>query len=216
MKRLLVVLLSCLALAAPQARAELRGKTFMLLNPKAPRSEWQRAPLPGVYVAVFWEMTVPAPAHAVARSDETGEYLMQGPNFIAAALSHARHLSYSPGLEQIGFPAEGSPWTEKDITMTLSTADAQERLSRIAGLVDPHCPDTRLHDPQDLLGVYHRSLLEEARTLPVGSSQARSELRSIEEAAKRASGAQKTEPIRAVIVPSAGAVKNVPLPAGRP
>lgn len=92
MKRVLASLLACLALAMPQARAELRGKVPMLVNPQAPRTEWQRVPLPGTYIAVFWAITVPAPAHAIssclysefARSDENDEYVMEGPNFITA------------------------------------------------------------------------------------------------------------------------------------
>src|SRR5512144_3079459 len=89
---ILAGLLASFALAMPQAHAEFRGKVHMLVNPEAAGDEWRRVPLSGAYIAVFWTVTVPAPAHATsscrysefARSDEKGEYVMEGPNFITA------------------------------------------------------------------------------------------------------------------------------------
>lgn len=205
----------------PQARAEFRGEVHVVVNPEAPRHEWRRAPLPGAYIAVFWYVRVPAPAHEIttcryselARSDEKGEYVMEGPNFVTAALAEPSFLVYSPGLEWINFPAGGSPQSPKDITMAKSTLAPDERLSRIAGNSDPRCPDTKLNDPRRLLEAYYRSLLDEARSLQVESPLGRRELRSIEAVARRASGLDKPGPIRAVIMPSSGSMqRSSPLP----
>lgn len=208
------------ALAMPPAHADLRGKVHMLVNPEAPRAEWRRVPLPGAYIAVFWSVTVPAPAHAIttcrysefARSDEKGEYVMEGPNFVTAALARPSFLVYSQGMEPINFPYGGSLQSARDITMARSALTPAERLSRIVGYTDPHCLDTRLNDPGGLLGAYYRSLLEEASSLNVESSEGRSNLRSIQAAARRASDSDKPGPMRAVIRPSADAIQsNSPL-----
>jgi hypothetical protein len=221
MERVLVSFLVGLALATPQARAELHGKVHMLVNPEAPRADWRRVPLPGAYIAVFWSVTVPAPAHAIttcrysefARSDEQGEYAMKGPNFVTAALAESSFLVYSPGLEPINFPYGGSLQSGKDITMARSTLPPQERLSQIAGYTDPHCPDTKLNDPRSLLEPYHRALLDEGRSLQVESPRGRIDLRHLEAAARRVSGLDKPGPVRAVILPSPGAIQSSsPLP----
>ena len=220
-ERVLVGFVVGLALAMPQARAELSGKVHMLVNPEAPRADWRRVPLPGAYIAVFWSVTVPAPAHAIttcrysefARSDEKGEYVMEGPNFLTSALAEPSFLVYSPGLEPINFPYGGSLQSEKDITMARSTLSPQERLSRIASYTDPHCPVTKLNDPRGLLEVYHRALLDEARSLRVESPRGRIDLRHLEAAARSASGLDKPEPVRAVILPSPGVIQSSsPLP----
>jgi hypothetical protein len=225
MKRALASLLFGLALAIPQARAELRGEVHMLVNPEAPRAEWRRVYLPGAYIAVFWSVTVPAPFHAIttcrysefARSDEKGEYLMEGPNFVTAGIADPSFQVYSPGLEPINFPYDGSPQTAKDITMTKSTLAPDKRLSRIADYTDPHCSDTKINDPRGLLEAYHRGLLDEARSLPVESPLDRRELRSIEAAARRASGLDKPGPVRVIVAPSSGSMQsNSPLPGQRP
>jgi hypothetical protein len=219
----LASLLVGLALAMPQAHADFRGKVHMVVNPETARIGWRRVPLPGAYVAVFWSITVPAPAHAIttcrysefARSDDKGEYVMEGPNFVTAALAESSFLVYSPGLEPVSFPYGGSLQSARDITMARSQLAPAERLSRIAGYTDPHCPDTKIHDPHGLLDAYHRSLFEEASSLQVESPQGRSNLRSIQAAARRASGFHKPEPVRAVIRPSPGAIESSP-PLPRP
>jgi hypothetical protein len=225
MKRSFAGLLAALAIAMPQARAEVRGFVHVVINPEAPRTEWLRRPLPGAYIAVFWTITIPGPGHAgsacpyseLARSDEKGEYVMEGPNFITAALARTSFLVYSPGLEPINFPYGGSLQSEKDITMARSTLARHERLSRIAGYTDPHCSDTKVNDPRVLLDAYHRSLLDEAKTLEVESPRGRIDLQSIEAAVRRTSGLDKPGPMRAVIVPASGAIQSRPLlPGQRP
>jgi hypothetical protein len=209
-------LLVALLLAMPQALAEFRGKVSLVTNPDAPRAEWNRVPLPGAYVAVFWSVTIPAPAHAtstcpyseIARSDEKGEYVMEGPNLLAGAVARTSFLVYSPGLESINFPAGGSLQSALDITMARSTLSSAERLSRIAGYTDPGCSGTKLRDPRGLLGPYHRDLLEEARGLKVESKLGRIELQGIEAAAQRTSGLDKPGPLHAVVKPSPGAVES--------
>ncbi len=217
-KRVLASLLVGLALAMPQARADFRGKVHLLVNPEVPRAEWRRVPLPGAYIAVYWSVTVPAPAHAIttcrysefARSDERGEYVMEGPNFITAGLANTSFLVYSPGLEPINFPYGGSDRSAKDITMARSQLAPAERLSRVAGYTDPHCSDTKPNDLRGLLEAYHRSLLDEARSLQVDSDLGRKQLRSIDAASRRASGLDQPGPIRAAIRPSPGAIESSP------
>ena len=214
----LACLLVGLALAMPPARAEFRGKVHMLVNPEAPRADWRRIPLAGAYVAVFWSITIPAPAHAIttcryselARSNDKGDYVMEGPNLITAHLAHISYLVYSPGLEPINFPYGGSLQTAQDITMALSKLSPDERLSRISGYTDPQCPDKALSDPHHLLDAFHRGLLDEARTLKVESDLGRRELEGIEAAVRRSSGLDRPGPIRAVIVPSTGAIQSSP------
>lgn len=216
-------LLAGFALAMPPAHADVRGKIHMLVNPDAPRAEWRRVPLPGAYIAMFWSVTVPAPAHAIttcrysefARSDGKGEYVMEGPNFVTAALATSSFLVYAPGMQQINFPYPGSLQSATDITMVRSTLTPAERLSRIVGYIDPHCPDMKLNDPRGLLGAYYRSLLEEAGSLHVKTPEGRRNLQSIQTAARRASSLDKPGPIRAVVRPSAGSIQSVPPPPGQ-
>jgi len=117
--------LAVLLLSIAPAHAEQRGKVYFLVNPQAPRAEWQRRPLPGAFVAVNWTVRIPAPAHAVAtsryselaRTDEAGEYVMEGPNVFTATLGDPAYYVYSPGLESIAFPYPGSEISPKDITV---------------------------------------------------------------------------------------------------
>jgi hypothetical protein len=222
-KRVFASLLAGLALAMPLAHADFRGKVQALVNPEAPRAEWRRVPLPGAYIAMSWSVTVPAPAHAVttcrysefARSDEKGEYVMEGPNFVTAALATSSFLVYAPGMQQINFPYPGSLQSATDITMVRSTLTPAGRLSRIVGYIDPHCPDTKLNDPHGLLGAYYRSLLEEASSLNVETPEGRRNLQSIQTAARRASGLDIPGPIRAVVRPSAGSIQSASPPPGQ-
>lgn len=216
-------LLAAFVLAMPPAQADVGGKVHLLVNPEAPRAEWRRVPLPGAYIAMFWSVTVPAPAHAVttcryseiARSDGKGEYVMEGPNFVTAALATSSFLVYAPGMQQINFPYPGSLQSVTDITMAKSPLAPAERLSRIVGYTDPRCPDTKLSDPRDLLAAYHRSLLEEAVSLNVETPEGRRNLQSIRTAARRASGLDKPGPLRAVVRPSAGSIQSTSPPPGR-
>jgi hypothetical protein len=211
-------LLVALALAMPQARADLRGKVHVLLNPEAPRLEWLRAPLPGAYVAVYWSVTIPGPGHAgsscryseLARSDERGEYLMDGPNFLTARIAHKAFLVYSAALEPINFPYGGSVQSAEDITMAKSTLTPAQRLSRISGYAQPDCPERKLNDPHHLLEAFHRSLLDEAKRLHVESDEGRTQLQSIEAAARRVAGDKPGGP-RVVIMPRSGAIESRPV-----
>jgi len=222
-KSALASLLLGLALATTQARADFRGKVSVVVNPQAPRAEWRRVPLPGAYIVVFWSITIPAPAHAtstcryseLARSDEKGEYAMEGPNFLTAALADSYFLAYSPGLQSVNFPAGGSLQSAKDITMARSPLAPAERLSRIAGYADPQCPDKKMRDPRGLLDAYYRTLLEEASSLQVESPRGRDELQSIQAAARRAAGLDKPAPLRAVVRPSPRAIESSSTPPGQ-
>jgi hypothetical protein len=226
MRRVLATLLLGLALATPQAHAELRGKVYMLLNPDAPRQDWRRVPLPGAYVAISWSITIAAPAHAVttcryselARSDEKGDYVVQGPNFITAALATPSfNAVYATGVEVAYFTYERSRPSTKEVTMAMSKVSAAERLSRISYYLDPGCFGEPISDPRGLLIALYRSLLDEAKSLGVESERGRRDVQSIETAIRRASGLDQPGPLRAVVRPSTGAVQSQsPMPEPRP
>ena len=207
-----------LALAIPQAWAEFRGTVQVVVNPEAPRSEWRRVPLPGAFVVVDWSVTVPAPAHAIttcryseiARSDERGEYVMEGPNFVTATLARTSFYVYSRGLEQINYPGGGSLGSAAEITMARSTLPSHERLSRIASYVEPPCFDVKLSDPSRVLGAYRGSLLEEARGLNVESPRGLSDLKHMEVVVERAS--ERREPLRAVVKSPSGSIESASPP----
>ncbi len=216
---LAAALAAAMGLAVASARAELRGKVYLLVNPQAPRGEWQRRPLPGAFVAVSWTVTVPAPGHAVdscryselARTDDNGEFVMEGPNFLTAGIADAAYYAYSPGLEPVTFPYPGSPISPKDITMALSARTPENRLSQISLFTDPGCRPGTLHDPRSLLVAYLRGVLDEAKTLKVDTERGRLDVQSIETALRRASGGDRPQPLRVVPRP-ASLQSNAPRP----
>ncbi len=209
-RALAAALAAMLGLGVATAHAELRGKVYLLVNPQAPRDEWQRRPLPGVFVTVSWTVTVPAPAHAVdscryselARTDDNGEFVMGGPNFLTARLADAAYYAYSPGLEPVNFPYPGSPISPKDITLALSARTPENRLSHIALFADPGCLPGTLHDPRSLLVPYLRGVLDEAKNLKVDTERGRRDVQSIETALRRASGDERPQPLRVVPRPA--------------
>lgn len=198
--------------AAPLAAlAELRGQVHRVANPEAPRAEWRRTPLPGAYVAVTWTISLPAPGHSpdycrhseLARTDASGRYVMQGPGFITAALGRTAFSAYFPGLELVAFPYPGTERSEKDITLIRSQQPPDERLGRLAGMLDPGCAPDSLQDPGGQLAEYHRALLEEARSLKAESRRGRNALAMIEGAARRSANDGKPPPLRVIGVPGA-------------
>ena len=192
----------CVALASNllivPAHAEQRGKVYFLVNPDAPRADWQRRPLPGAFVALSWTVVIPAPAHAVdscryselARTDEAGEYVMEGPNPVTAGLGHVSYYAYSPGLEPIAFPYGGSPMSAQDITMTFSKRTPEGRLSQISLFTDPGCGDRKLSDPKALFVPYLRALLDEAQGLKVDSPSGRQGVDHIQAVLRAAASAR--------------------------
>ncbi|HYX65480.1 MAG TPA: hypothetical protein VE935_14785 [Burkholderiales bacterium] len=222
-RMLAVALATVIGLASAAACAELRGKVYLLVNPQAPRGEWQRRPLPGAFVAVSWTVIVPAPGHAVdscryselARSDDKGEYVMEGPNFLTAAVADTAYYAYSPGFDPVSFPYPGSPISPKDITLTFSTRTPEERLSHIGGFTDPGCTPETLHDPRSLRVPYLRALLDEAKTLNVDTERGRRDVAYIEAVLRRATGQERPQRPRVVVVPGASEAAN-PQPAANP
>jgi hypothetical protein len=220
MKALLLAGVAVLVMGIAPAQAEYRGNVYLLVNPQAPREKWERRPLPGAFVAVSWTMVIPAPGHAVdkclyvelARTDDNGEYVMEGPNPVAAGLADAGYRAYSPGLEAIAFPYPGSRMSPKEITMAFSTRDADGRLSQLALFTDPGCPDTKLDDPRALLVPYLGALLDEAKSLKVDSPLAQRDVAQIQAALRSAAGLDRAEPMRAV--PVQGRVESA-APAAR-
>ena len=210
-----VALASSLLIAA--AHAEQRGKVYFLVNRDAPRAEWERRPLPGAFVVLRWTVVIPAPGHAVdscryaelARTDEAGEYVMEGPNPITASLADASYFVYSPGVEPIAFPYGGSPMSPRDITMALSTRTPEERLSNISYYTAPGCWDKKLGDPRALLLPYLRAVLDEAKTLKVDSPRGQADLAHIEAVLRTASGLDRPQPLRVAPAPAQGAIEAV-------
>lgn len=220
-------LATLMGLAIAPAHAELRGKVYLLVNPQAPRGEWQRRPLPGAFVTVRWTVTVPAPGHAVdscryselARTDDKGEFVMAGPNFLTAGIADTSYYAYSPGLEPVNFPYPGSPISATDITMAFSTRTPENRLSHLSLFSDSDPGCGTLHDPHSLRIPYLRAVLDEAKTLNVDTERGRRDVQSIEAALRRASGGDRPVRLRAVPAPanaeSAAPVAKQPQPSGR-
>ena len=218
MRALLAFLALSITLAAAPARAELRGKVYLITNPEAAPSEWRRRPLPGAFVAVSWTVVIPGPGHAVdscryreiARTDDNGEFVVEGPNFLTAAMADASYEAYSPGLDWVE-PYPRARTDPKDITMALSRRSPAERLSNIALRTDPGCSTATLRDPRALLVPYLRALVDEAKTLNVDSERGRMDVRSLETALRRATGGDRPQPLRVIVVPpSAGSASPQP------
>jgi len=221
--------LAALACAAPLALAlagpgfaDVRGSVHEIVNPEASRAEWRRQPLAGAYVAIVWEIAIPAPAHAttscryaeLARTDAKGEYIMEGPNFITAALAHTIFAAYAPGRRVIAFRYPGTLLTPKDITLVKSDWPSEQRLSLLNSLARPGCAgwDAKLHDPKGLLRPMQQELLREAATLPAESDYAKNTLRSLEAEVRGPQPALR-EPIRVEIAPAQGSIEAAPAPA---
>jgi hypothetical protein len=168
---------SSLLHTAPAAAAP-HGKVWLLVNPQAAREDWQRRPLSGAFVVLDWTVTVPGPGSAVAycryselaRTNDQGEYEMEGPNLLTALAADVSFFAYSPGLEVIAFRYPGSRMLPQDITMTMSTRTAQQRLSWLAQVSRPGCPAPEPSDPRALFVPYLRALLDEAKHARRGCS----------------------------------------------
>jgi len=184
----LMALFILLAVVIAPAHADGRGKVSLLVNPQAPRDQWQRRPLPGAFVVIDWVTRVPAPAHAamwcryseLARTDEKGEYVMKGPSLLTIGAVQDAYFVYAPGLQPIAFPYPGSPDLAEDITMAPSTVSPEARLSQISLFVEPGCPDEKLSDPRGLYEAYVRAVLEEAKALKVDTVRGRRDVKHIE------------------------------------
>jgi len=210
-RRLVAGVTLWVAALAP-AHGEQRGRVFFLVNPQAPREEWQRRPLPGAFVALSWTILIPGPGHAVdkcvyselARTDELGEWVMEGPNALSAALADAAYRAYSPGLELVAFPYGGSLMSPKELTMTFSTRDPQTRLSQLASSTDPGCWGAKLSDPGALFVPYVRALLEEAQAINSGSPRSRGDVEHIQAVLRRATEPSGPKTVR--VVPLQGGI----------
>jgi hypothetical protein len=181
------------ALLPASAGAELRGIVQEVVNPESPRAEWRRQPVAGAYVAMTWSVVVPAPAHAtescrhaeIARTDASGQYVIQGPSFITAGLAKPRVLAYLPGREQIAFPYPGSLSSPADITLGKPARSADDRLQMLLMLETPGCSGLEVSDPQRILKAYYESLAGEADALRPETDAGRNTQRYLQARAKR-------------------------------
>jgi hypothetical protein len=179
-------------LASHPALAEVRGMVYELANPTARRDEWQRKPLAGAYVVISWSITIPAPAHAtstcrhseIARSNDKGEYVMEGPGLVTEGLARTSWFVYAPGMDRVDWPWAERPEALKDISMAKSTLSPDERLSRLANFGYPGCHSREIHDPRGVLKAYHEALAAEARAFSPNTTAGRSILQSLESRAK--------------------------------
>jgi hypothetical protein len=208
---------SSLLHTAPAAAAP-HGKVWLLVNPQAAREDWQRRPLSGAFVVLDWTVTVPGPASAVAycryselaRTNDQGEYEMEGPNLLTALAADVSFFAYSPGLEVIAFRYPGSRMLPQDITMTMSTRTAQQRLSWLAQVSRPGCPAPEPSDPRALFVPYLRALLDEANMLVADSPAGRSNVESIEAALRHATGLDRSSGMRVRVLPAPAAIEAAP------
>lgn len=193
MSRRLIASVALLVAVVAPAYAVQRGTVHFLVNPGAPRDEWQRRPLPGAFVVLTWTLTVPAPAHAVdkclyselARTDEKGDYAMEGPNPITGALAEPSYFVYAPGVEALAIRSPSLRDTAKDITMTFSSRTPENRLSQIDFFAEPGCFDRKLADPRALHVPLLRALLDEAQRLAPGAPRGRQSVEHIEAVLRR-------------------------------
>ena len=167
--------LALLAILLPlgPAFAEVRGVAYELANPKAPRAEWQRKPLANAYVVMTWWITVPAPGHAtssclhaeIARSNDKGEYVVEGPNLLAAGVARASFVAYAPGMDRVDWPFAGRPEALREISLARSAASPDDRLMMMIIYDQAGCSGREMHDPRNLMGAYREALADEAKAL---------------------------------------------------
>jgi hypothetical protein len=180
-----LALLAILLPPAP-ALAEVRGVAYELANPKAPRAEWQRKPLANAYVVMTWWITVPAPGHAtsscvhteIARSNDKGEYAVEGPNPLTAGVARASIIAYAPGMDRVDWPFAGRPEALREVSLARSAASPDERLMTMIIYDQAGCSSREMHDPRNLMGAYRQALAAEAKALepvtPPGKNMQRS------------------------------------------
>ena len=173
------------------AAAEVSGMVYELSNPKAPRGEWQRKPLANAYVVLSWSMRLPGPGHPtilcrhneIARSDDQGRYVMQGPGLLTG-LSRPRLLVYAPGMDRVDWPFAERPEALRDISMAKSMHPADERLGLLMLFESPGCFGSEIHDPQGVLKAYYEALAAEARAFSPATEAGRNIQRGLEAKAK--------------------------------
>lgn len=224
-KCMAIATLAASTLHMAPAEAATHGKVSFLVNPQAPPQDWQRRPLSGAFVVLAWTVTIPAPASAVsscryselARSDENGEYAVEGPNVFTALAADVSYFVYSPGLEPVPFPYPGSRMLPGDITMALSTRAPASRLSHLSMLPHAGCFDRTPNDPHALFVPYLRALLDEANTLAPQVPPGRGDVEHIEAVLRHAQGLDR--PPRVIrTVPYPGRIEGAApvLPAAGP
>lgn len=170
LRRLASLAIVGVLLAGMQARAEVRGKVERVENPEARREQWRRSPVADAYVTMWWTITIPSPAHAtsscryqeVARTDEKGEFVIDGPNFITAGMARSGYIVYARGLEELRHPYGPGP---KEIVMATSKRTPEERADFLRFLLDPPCAGRALNAPQGVIEGYHRIVTEEASAI---------------------------------------------------
>lgn len=146
---------------------------YELANPKAPRDEWQRKPLANAYIAISWTIITPGLGHAttsclhmeIARSNEKGEYVMEGPSFLTSAAARTGLMAHAQGMERVDWPFAERPAALKEIWMAKSTRSADERLAFLMLFDSPGCSGREMHDPQGVLRAYQEALAAEAKAL---------------------------------------------------
>jgi hypothetical protein len=200
---------AALLLLSQPAFADLRGMIYELANPQAPYKEWQRKPLADAYVVISWSVSIPAPGHSpsyckhieIARSNDKGEYTLEGPGLSIGMLGHATLMTaYSPGLQRFDWPWAERPEALKEISMVTLTKTADERLSQLGFFGEPGCSGVEMHDPKGVLPAYYAVLVEEAKALKPTSQAATENLRMLE--AKAKSPGPALVPAGAVPVPA--------------
>lgn len=155
------------------ALAEVRGVVYELANPNAPRDEWRRKPLPNAYVILSWSTRLPGPGHPIitckhneiARSDDRGRYVIEGPGLLTSAATKPRLLVYAPGMDRVDWPFAQRPEALKDISMARSTHSDEERLGLLLLFDSPGCFGQEMHDPKGVLRAYREALAAEAKAL---------------------------------------------------
>jgi hypothetical protein len=168
--RAIELMIAGLLVAGMQARAEVRGKVERVENPQAPREQWRRFPLADAYVTMWWTVTIPTPAHAtsscryqeVARTDEKGEFVIEGPNFITAGMARSAYSVYARDLEELRHPYGPGP---KEIVMAASKRKPEERAELLRYQLDAPCAERALNAAEGVVERYHQVVRQEASTI---------------------------------------------------
>ena len=132
-----------------------------------------RKPLANAYVVISWWVTIPAPAHAtssclhteIARSNDKGEYVIEGPNPLTAGVARASIMAYAPGMDRVDWPFAERPAALREVFLARSAASPDDRLNRMVIYDLAGCSSREMQDPRNLVRAYREALAAEAKAL---------------------------------------------------
>ena len=176
-------------LAASWASAQdVQGTVFEVVNPAAPREQWQRAPSAGAFVIVHWTGTRPGLVHyetvclqaAIARTNAEGRFALVEPPLLRSAFLVFRDTPavavYKPGFDTPSDLRVRGPQPEWSLVRTKLTRAERAGLAEVFS--DMGCRDDNgmlipLTDPQGVLPAFRSAVREESGAKPPPPMQLR-------------------------------------------